>query len=68
MSETPRAVEETEMTSDRQARDRVVNQLKAKIREDKALLQERVDDMSFEEESRPYRARRLSEVFQKMGF
>ena len=57
------------MLKDREARDRVIDQLKAKIRQERELLQERVDDSDTPEtDARPYRARRLSEVFRDMGF
>lgn len=62
-------------STDREARDRVVDELKEKIRKDKAMLQgrawlqERAEAADQPEgEERPYRPKRLSEVFESMGF
>jgi hypothetical protein len=62
-------------STDREARDRVVDELKEKIRKEKAMLQarawlqERAEPADQPEaEERPYRAKRLSEVFESMGF
>jgi hypothetical protein len=56
--------------NDRKARDKAVHDLKAKIRKEKALLRRRaeLDEFSDEDEPRPYRPRRISEVFESMGF
>ena len=57
------------LSNDREARDKVVDELKAKIRREKDLLQDRLEtEEGAEVEHRPYRAKRLSEVFEKMGF
>ncbi len=53
------------LSSDREARDKVVDELKAKIRREKDLLRDRLET---EAEKRPHRAKRLSDVFAKMGF
>ncbi len=56
--------------NDRAARDRVVDDLKKKIRDEKRILERRAEltEKSPDEEDRPYRAKRLSEVFESMGF
>jgi hypothetical protein len=55
---------------DRAARDKAVDDLKAKIRKERALLQRRaeLEESPDEDEPRPYRPRRISEVFESMGF
>jgi hypothetical protein len=56
--------------NDRAARDKAVDDLRAKIRKEKALLRHRaeLDEFPDEDEPRPYRAKRISEVFESMGF
>ena len=57
------------LSNDREARDKVVDELKAKIRREKDLLQDRLEtEEGAGVGKRPYRAKRLSEVFEKMGF
>lgn len=57
------------LSNDREARDKVVDQLKAQIRREKDLLQGRLGTAEgAEAEKRPYRVKRLSDVFEKMGF
>ena len=57
------------LSNDQEARDKVVDELKAKIRREKDLLQDRLNTKEGSEaEQRPYRAKRLSDVFEKMGF
>jgi len=56
-------------SSDKTARDKVVDDLKKKIRDEKRMLEshlETEDDPS--KDDRPYRAKKLSEVFESMGF
>lgn len=56
-------------SSDRAARDRVVDDLKKKINDEKKALERRVDlNDKPTADDRPYRAKRLSEVFELMGF
>ena len=55
--------------NDRAARDRVVDELKRKISDEKKLLERRVDlSVRPNPDGRPYRAKKLSEVFEAMGF
>jgi hypothetical protein len=56
-------------TTDRNARDNIIGDLKKKIQDDKAVLERRVElTEPLPEDDRPYRAKRLSEVFEAMGF
>jgi len=58
-------------SNDRAARDRVVDDLKKKIRDEKKMIESRVVSDSgevAEDEDRPYRAKKLSDVFKAMGF
>ncbi len=57
-------------SNDRPARENLVDGLKKKIRDEKKLLESRVSDSGEapEDEDRPYRARKLSQVFKAMGF
>ena len=56
-------------SSDRAARDRVVNDLKKKISDEKKMLERHVDSNDRPAaDGRPYRAKKLSEVFELMGF
>ncbi len=56
-------------STDQAARDRVVDELKKKIRHEKRMLESHilVDDQPAEDD-RPYRPKKLSEVFHSMGF
>lgn len=56
--------------NDRASRDRVVDDLKKKIRDEKRVLERRVEltEQAPDADDRPYRAKRLSEVFESMGF
>ncbi len=58
------------MLNDRESRAKLVDQLRAKIKKEKDILQERVDDsgQASGPEERPFRPKRLSEVFEEMGF
>ena len=57
------------LSNDRAARDRVVDELKEKIRSEKQILQGRMEaEEAPRTDDRPYRAKRLSEVFESMGF
>ena len=58
-------------SNDRPARDNLVDELKQKIRTEKAMLEGRIvfdDESAPEEQDRPHRAKKLSEVFKSMGF
>ena len=58
-------------SNDRPARDNLVDDLKKKIRDEKKILASRVVSDPGEvpeDEERPYRAKKLSEVFKAMGF
>lgn len=59
-------------SGDRPARDSLVDELKEKIRTERALLEHRMvmsnDEVEAEEAERPHRAKKLTEVFRAMGF
>jgi hypothetical protein len=58
-------------SSDRPARDNLVDELKQKIRSEKAMLEHRIvldEEDAPEERDRPHRAKKLTEVFKAMGF
>lgn len=59
------------LSNDRPARDNLVDGLKKKIRDEKKMLESHIVSDSGEEaedEDRPYRAKKLSDVFKSMGF
>jgi hypothetical protein len=57
------------MMRDRESRDRIVGELKQQIRMEKALLERSVLTRERPDEAdRPFRAKKLSEVFKSMGF
>jgi hypothetical protein len=56
-------------SNDRAARDKVVDDLKKKISDEKKMLERHVDSSDKPQAGdRPYRAKKLSEVFELMGF
>lgn len=59
------------LNNDGPARESLIDDLKKKIRDEKKMLASRVVSDSSEapeDEDRPYRAKKLSDVFKAMGF